>query len=141
MYCICDTVISSAERRSGPYSEGVTGVEPPHPQEKSKTCSRMHQNAPFRRRKCQNQTSPPSTPSAPPFECLWHSTPPDHISGYGPDEGYAFTCVCLLNYAESYERFTMNFWKVGVEQGLKSMSQLRFDYDTTIPRRIRLRRK
>jgi len=41
----------------------------------SKTCSRMHQNAPFRRRKCQNFSgapSPdptPSTPSAPPFEC------------------------------------------------------------------------
>jgi len=61
----------------------------------------MHKNAPFRRRKCQNfsgavdptptgkgipppQTPLPSTPLAPPFEYLWHSTPRDHISGYGP---------------------------------------------------------
>ena len=63
----------------------------------SKTCFRMHQNAQFWRRKCQNFSGegaqppppdltptgerdtpilapPPSTPSAPTFECLRHST-------------------------------------------------------------------
>ena len=79
------------------FQRGVTEVEP-LPPVKSKTCSRMHQNALFRRRKCQNfsgngaqprpqappplgrgipppQTLPPSTLSAPPFECRRHSTP------------------------------------------------------------------
>jgi len=50
----------------------------------SKMCSRMHQNATFRRRKYKffsaegdtpPQTSPPSALSAPPFECLRHPSP------------------------------------------------------------------
>jgi len=64
------------------FRGGVTAVETPPPRKVykkchehgsyrpswSKTCSRMHQNAPFRRRKYQNFSTPP----------------PDHISGYGP---------------------------------------------------------
>ena len=42
----------------------------------SKTCSRMHQNAPFRRRKCQN------------FSALDPSGPPFHISKYATEYGY-----------------------------------------------------
>jgi len=88
------------------FRGGLRGLNPPP--EKSKTCSRMHQNAPFRRKNAKiflgrgtapspdptpwegntpSQTPPPSTPSAPPFECRRHSTPPpDHISGYGPED-------------------------------------------------------
>ena len=52
----------------------------------TKTCSRMHQNEPFRRRTWQNFYGPPQ---APPCRCFYSSAfstwPSDHISGYRPE--------------------------------------------------------
>jgi len=58
----------------------------------------------------------PSTPLAPPFECLRHSTPPDHISGYGPE------CTCL--YRVNAWIFWRSFALVKPTQALNAQMSL-----------------
>ena len=101
------SMLSPSQKHQARIQRGGYGGWNPH--KSLQMCSGMHQNAPFRRRKCQNFSGegaqplprPPieegDTPSPDPTPVdafgasIWVPSapdPPDHISGYGPEKHY-----------------------------------------------------